>query len=157
MKLKCFLLTVFVLGYLYSNAQYNADRGDNILNLGAGPLQSYCLYLGFSNVIPPLSASYERILKTKTKDMNGSWGVGAYVGFASNKFEYLYAGGTTHTYKYNHIFVGPRAAFHYKFKFAPNLDTYAGIFMGYDIISAQETGKNLSPLDNPKILQSGYA
>ena len=37
------------------------------------------------------------------------------------------------------------------------MDTYGGLFLGYDIVSKTETGQKLLPTDDPKIFKSAPA
>jgi hypothetical protein len=44
---------------------------------------------------------------------------------------------TSSSYKFNNFILGARGAFHYQF--VGNLDTYAGLMLGYDIVSGNKT------------------
>ncbi|NLE33958.1 MAG: hypothetical protein GX622_02535, partial [Bacteroidales bacterium] len=63
----------------------------------------------------------------------GVIGVGPYVGYSSYKYEYMGWG-----WKYSNIIIGARGSFHYPF--VNRLDTYAGILLGYNIVTSKEIG-----------------
>ena len=62
-------------------------------------------------------------------------GVGGIVGYASAKWEESGWG-----WKTTNIIIGARCALHYSF--APKLDTYAGLMLGYNVVSWKWTGSN---------------
>lgn len=64
-----------------------------------------------------------------------SLGVGGVVGYTAAKWHYS---GNEYGWKYSDIIVGARGAFHYSF--AKKLDTYAGVILGYDIVSSKSYG-----------------
>ena len=66
-------------------------------------------------------------------DEKSSIGVGGYMGYTSAKWEYYDWG-----YKYSDIIIGVRGAFHYQL--VDKMDTYTGLLIGYDIVSAKEFG-----------------
>jgi hypothetical protein len=133
MKTKILLIaTLLAFGFLTVNAQA-VKNGDKILNLGIGlgsPMYSGSYYSG---TVPPLSASLEVIIKDQLFDGNGALGVGGYVGYSAYKYDYQGWG-----YKYGNLFIGARGNVHYSF--LDNLDTYAGLFLGYDIVTSTEFG-----------------
>jgi hypothetical protein len=108
------------------------SKGDKVLNLGLG--LGSTLYSGtyYKTTLPPISASLEFGVVDNVLE-KGSVGVGPYVGFSSHKWEYSGWG-----YKYTNIVVGVRGSFHYPL--LNKLDTYTGLLLGYDIVSAKEFG-----------------
>ncbi len=86
--------------------------------------------------MPPVSISYEQGIKDDVLDV-ASIGIGGYLGFASAKWESIYSGGS-YGWKYNNFIIGARGSFHYPL--VDNLDTYAGILLGYNMESAKEIG-----------------
>jgi len=90
-------------------------------------------------VIPPISVSadigiVDGILK------KAAVGVGPYIGFSKNKWEYSGYGWT-----YTDFIIGARGTFHYPL--VDKLDTYAGILAGYDIASSKDIG---TPIGSPE-------
>ena len=140
MKIKALLLaTLFAFGFLTGMTQ-TVEKGDKILNLGVG--LGSALYSGgyYKSTLPPLSASLEVVVKDDLFDGNGALGLGAYVGYSSYKWEYSSWG-----YKYSNLIVGPRGYIHYGFM--DKLDTYAGLFLGYNIATSKEFGNSIPGYD----------
>jgi hypothetical protein len=81
---------------------------------------------------PPVSASFEMGIKDGVLD-EGSIGVGGYVGFSRYKWEYLGWG-----WNYTNFILGARGVFHYPFM--DKLDTYAGLMLGFRVVSSKEFG-----------------
>lgn len=136
MKLKSLLLvTVFAMSCLVSRAQV-VENGEKILNLGVGLGTALYSGSGYTGSVPPISASLEVVLKDDLFDGNGALGVGGYLGYAAYKWEYSGWG-----WKYSNIIIGPRGYLHYNF--LENLDTYAGVMLGYNVVSSKETGNSI--------------
>lgn len=110
--------------------------GDKILNLGIG--FGSTLYTGsyWSSTIPPLSASFEKIIKDEILEI-GYIGVGAYAGLAAYKYNYSFFG-EEWGWKYTNIVLGGRGAFHYPL--IDKLDTYTGVMLGFQIVTFKEIG-----------------
>lgn len=122
------LLLVFVLA-LSANAQNTTFmEGDKVLNLGLGIGST--LYTGnaYGSTVPPLSASIEFSVVDELFDENSSIGVGGYLGYAGYNYNVI---GTD--YGFNNIILGGRGALHYQF--IDNLDTYAGLLLGYRVVN----------------------
>lgn len=115
-------------------------KGDKVLNLGLG--LGSTLYSGsfYSSQIPPVSASLEIGIVDGLIE-KGVIGVGPYVGYSSFKYEYMGWG-----WKYSNIIVGARGSFHYPL--VDKLDTYAGILLGYNIVTSKEIGDPTGLDDN---------
>jgi hypothetical protein len=140
MKLKnLLLLTLFAFGYLLANAQEVA-KGDKILNLGVG--FGTALYSGSGNTssVPPISGSLEVVIKDDLFEGKGAIGVGGYLGYTAYKWKYSGAG-YDYGWKYTNVIIGPRGYLHYSL--VEKLDTYAGVMLGYNIVSAKETGNSI--------------
>jgi hypothetical protein len=118
------------------NAQNVFSKGDNNLNLGIG-IGSTLGGTGYSSVIPPLSASYERGIIDDLFDDKSSLGIGAYFGYATNKQEWL-TGGNKYGWDYSYTIIGARGALHYQL--IGGLDTYAGLMLGYNVINSSSYG-----------------
>jgi hypothetical protein len=151
-KRNLFLVAALVLSFFIANAQ-NTEQGDKILNLGVGFGNNYTAGgSDFSNSIPPLSASFEYIIKGDLfGDGKGAFGVGAFAQYMNYNYEatsYPDIGGgtievfalksamistTVDDWKYNQFVFGPRGYLHYSF--IDKLDTYTGLMLGLDYIS----------------------
>lgn len=133
---KLFLTSIFVIGLFIANAQI-VSKGDKIASFGLG--LGNTLYSGryYKSTLPPVSASLEVILKDGLLDGNAALGVGGYLGISSYKYTYNNWG-----WKYSNVIVGPRGYFHYNF--LDKLDTYTGLLLGYNIVSAKEFGTHIS-------------
>lgn len=133
MKIKTlFFSALFIFGFFLSQAQ-EVKQGDKILNLGIG--LGSALYSGsyYKSSVPPISASLEVVVKDDLFDGKGALGVGGYLGYSAYKWEYNAWG-----YKYTNIILGPRGYLHYNFM--EKLDTYAGLLIGYNVVSSKEFG-----------------
>lgn len=144
---------LFVASGLHAQEQM-FNKGDKVVNVGIGLLSA--LYTGsyYTSKLPPLSVSYEQGVVDNVLDV-GTIGVGGYLGFASAKWEMAYIGGT-YGWKYTNIILGARGAFHYPL--VDKLDTYAGLLLGYNIVSAKEIGTipgNVSA-SSSGVIFSGY-
>ncbi len=154
-----FLTAALVLSFFMVNAQ-NTEQGDKILNLGVGLGNNYTIGgTGFTNSIPPLSVSFEYIIKDGLfSDGKGALGVGAYaqymnynysvtnnpgIGDGINNASVLksaMASPTMSDWKYNKFILGPRGYFHYSF--LDKLDTYTGLMLGLDYVGWGSKGDN---------------
>jgi len=113
------------------------NKGDKVANIGLGIGTSLYTGGGYSGVVPPLSASLEVGVVDNIIE-KGVIGIGGYLGYASYKW--------TNYYKYSNIIIGPRANFHYPF--VDNLDIYAGLMIGYNIVSSNWIGTGTEIFDN---------
>jgi len=133
MKKTLLLIVAGVFVFAQISAQESSFlKGDKVLNIGLG--LGSTLYSGsfYSSQIPPISGSLEFGIVDGLLD-KGVIGVGPYVGYSSYKYEYLGYG-----WKYSNIIIGARGSFHYPL--LNKLDTYAGILLGYNIVTAKEFG-----------------
>ncbi|MCX6328875.1 MAG: hypothetical protein NTZ85_05065 [Bacteroidia bacterium] len=108
------------------------QKGDNVINLGIGLGSTMYFGTGYRMAVPPVSASYEFCIIDGIAK-KGAVGIAPYIGFSSYKYKYEDWG-----WRYTNIILGVRGAFHYPF--VDKLDTYAGIMLGYDIITWKEIG-----------------
>ena len=105
-------------------------KGDNAINVGIG--FGGTLYSGYgflwSSVtrMPAITASYEHGIIGHVWDDNSSIGVGGLIGHSSVKWKDL-------DWRINTTLIGARGSLHYTF--VDKLDTYAGLMLGYKIIS----------------------
>jgi hypothetical protein len=115
------------------NAQNTFSKGDNNINLGVG-IGSTLGGTGYATSTPPLSISYERGIIDNLFDDKSSLGLGAYLGYASNKWS-----AANYYWKNNYTIFGVRGALHYQL--VDRLDTYAGLMLGYESISSSVSGE----------------
>ncbi|MCK5135025.1 MAG: hypothetical protein KAR19_04495 [Bacteroidales bacterium] len=131
---KLFALTLVALFSIpMLQAQENMfNLGDKVVSLGLG--LGTTLYSGsyYSRGFPPVSIAYEQGVKDDVLE-KGVIGIVGYLGYTSYKYDYLGWG-----YKYSNIIFGGGGTFHYPV--LDKLDTYAGVLLGYRIVSANEFG-----------------
>jgi hypothetical protein len=120
---------LFVLSIRAQDSTFTPD--DAVINLGIGIGSTYYSGSGYSGLIPPLSISYEKGIKNVFD--KGTIGVGAYAGYTSSEWKYSDSYGS-YKWKYSNILIGARGALHYPL--IDELDTYAGLMLGYDIASS---------------------
>lgn len=106
-------------------------ENDKIINLGIGFGNTLHTGSGWKTSIPAISGSFEYGIKDNLFN-NSSLGIGGYIGYASEKYNYpaLLGEGTL---KYSDIIFGARGTLHYQF--VEKLDTYVGVALGYDVLS----------------------
>lgn len=114
------------------------SESDLVFNAGIGFGTS--LYSGsfYKSTLPPISISGEYGVKDDFLTDDLTLGIGGYVGFAGSKYEYDFGGGNTYGWKYSYTVIGARGALHYPL--VDKLDTYAGLMLGYNIVSVKEIG-----------------
>ena len=133
--MKSLLLSFFLLiGILYASAQV-VEKGDKVLNLGVGFGTALYSGTGYNSSVPPISGSLEVVIKDDLFDGKGAIGVGGYLGYAAYKWKYS---GYDYGWKYSNIIIGPRGYLHYNL--LDKLDTYAGLMLGYNIVSSSSYG-----------------
>ena len=128
---KHFLLTISicVIASISTSAQQPVFmKKDNVINLGVGI--GGTLYSGYGhhsgvNRIPFLSVSFEHCIMDNLFDERSSLGVGGLVGYTSLRVPDVWT--------VSNIVIGARGALHYAL--VDNLDTYAGLTIGYNIHS----------------------
>ncbi len=126
-----FIITAFSLTQLLAQ-ESTFVKGNKVLNLGIGFGSGLYSGTGYTSSFPPVSASFEVGVKDGIAE-KGSIGVGGYIGYSAHKWEYLGWG-----WKYSNLIIGARGTFHYPL--VDKLDTYTGLILGYDIVTAKETG-----------------
>ena len=132
--MKKLLLLVFGVLFIFISTNVNAQgyKKDGLaLNVG----------LGFglagiygSSTIPPISASLGYGVTDKIS-------VGGIVGYSGSSYKYTYFNGS-YEWKYSYIIIGARGEYHFN-KPTDKLDPYAGLTLGYDIVSVSSPS-NLS-------------
>ncbi len=128
------VLCLFILTTT-SFAQDIFKKGDLVLNAGIGIGNTVRSESYLKTTVPPISASLEYCVKDNLFDDKSSLGVGVYAGYFAQKWKngaFGYLGDLD--LKYSDFIVGVRGALHYQF--VDKLDTYGGLAIGYDIVSA---------------------
>jgi len=133
MKLKAFLMVIAFVGSMaFADAQI-AVKDSKFLNLGLGIGTNLYSGVHYSGQVPPISASFEYVIKDELFDENSSLGVGGYLGYTAYKWT-----SGDYGWKYSSIVIGPRGYLHYSF--VDKLDTYTGLTLGYNILTSKWTG-----------------
>jgi len=133
-KILVIFLTLFGFS-LNASAQTGIFKeGDMAINAGVG-IGTYISHETnmntFSMTIPPITGSFEYCILDQLIDGEGSLGIGGYAGYILFRGKDKFTGGNG--FNVGDFVIGPRGLFHYQF--IDNLDTYAGIMLGYDIVS----------------------
>lgn len=137
MKKLIAIALMVIFSFPFIKAQESTfDLNDVVVNIGIGLGTSYGIGLYNKSIIPPLSISVEKGILDDVLE-KGVIGVGAYVGFNSYKWHYVYS---TYDwgYRYTNIIIGGRGSFHYPI--VDKLDTYVGVILGYRVSIATEFG-----------------
>jgi len=112
------------------------DKGHMILNVGIGA-GNYISHPGYSVKLFPFVASLEYGI-VDMFDSRGGIGIGGYTSYtlfgAKDKNRL--------NQKVSDLIVGVRGMFHYQF--VEKLDTYAGVMLGYDVVSFNHPDSTLS-------------
>ncbi len=74
--------------------------------------------------------------------INDNISLGGYVGYSSSKEDFS-GFGANYSWKYTYIIVGARGAYH--FDLVDNMDTYAGLMLGYNVASTTYDGPGATP------------
>lgn len=127
-----FILILSILS-LSGFSQNTFSKGDKVVNLGIGLGNALYIGSGYTSKTPPLSVSFEMGVKDELFDEKSSLGLGGYIGYSGAKYEYYNWG-----WKYTNFVIGARGVGHYQLW--KKFDTYTGILIGYDFITAKEFG-----------------
>ncbi|MCF6365147.1 MAG: hypothetical protein L3J35_03000 [Bacteroidales bacterium] len=128
---------ISVFAFSFTNAQESTfSEGDKVINLGVGLGSTLYTGSGFSTTVPPISASFEYGILNDVLE-KGSVGVGGYLGYTAARARYNWFG-DIYGYDYTSFIIGARGSFHYPL--VEKLDTYAGMMLGYNIVSVSEIG-----------------
>jgi hypothetical protein len=136
MKLNGLLLALLFVCGVATAQKSTFEKGDKVLNLGIGLGSGIYSGVGYTSKSPALSGSFEVGVVDNVLD-KGTIGIGGYVGYSSAKYEENYLS-YKFGWKYSDLIVAARGTFHYPL--VDKLDTYAGLALGYDVVTAKETG-----------------
>ena len=129
MKRLLLIVACAFFGIQAASAQDAFTKGDVVINAGIGFGNTLHTGSGYKTTVPAISGSVEFCIIDNLFDANSSIGVGGIIGYSAQKYDGLY----NYEVKYSDFLLGARGSFHYQF--VPKLDTYAGIVLGYDIVS----------------------
>ena len=150
---KLFVLALAAVLCLGLNAQI-FSKGDKVGQIGIG-IGSYIGGSGYKTTIPPISGSFEYGIVDGLLDGKASIGVGGYLAYTANKWETSFLG-NSYGFKNNYFILGARGAFHYQF--IEKLDTYAGLMLGYNVVSGKYFGDDLGyTVNNAAASAFGYS
>ena len=127
---KALLSLIIAVAAFSVNAQSNVsfDKGTSYVHAGIGFGGGF--YSG-SVTLPPLSVSYEKAVTEKIS-------VGGIVGYSSSQYTYGF-GGSSYKWKYSYLLIGARGNYH--FATSEKFDPYAGLTLGYNIVSVKSPGQ----------------
>lgn len=154
-KVLVVFLTLCGISWSASAQGEDFNKGDMVINAGVG-LGTYINHdndaFNFSMTIPPISASFEYGV-ADLFDGQGGIGVGGYMGYILFKGKDKVA--ERNNFNVGDFFIGPRGLFHYQF--VDKLDTYAGLMLGYDIVSfSQENATKGSQFSSAFFIGARY-
>jgi hypothetical protein len=130
-------IVLFVFFCFMSNYTAKAQiEGDRIVNLGIG-IGNYFGGINYYTTVPPVSGSFEYILKNELFDEYSTLGIGGYMAYMANKQKF-YDDHEEYGWNYSHFVLGARGVLHYRF--IEKVDTYGGLMLGYNIASASAFG-----------------
>jgi hypothetical protein len=120
------MLLFIVVGLSFSQMAYN--KGDQVVSLGLG-IGGFAGAYGSTGIA--FSGGYENAIHENIS-------LGGIVGYSSSTEDIYGSWG----WKYTYILIGARGAYHFDVLHNSNIDTYAGVMLGYNIVSSSETGTN---------------
>jgi len=118
------MLLVIAVGLSFSQMAYK--KGDQVINVGLG-IGGFAGAYGSGGVA--ITGGYENAV---TENIS----LGGVIGYSSSS-ETVWG---DYGWKYTYILIGARGAYHYDLLHNPNIDTYGGILLGYNIVSSKVTG-----------------
>jgi hypothetical protein len=126
MKRILLISTLLVIAVSLSFSQMAYNKGDQVINLGLGLGGFAGAYGGSSGIA--ITGGYENAI-------NENISLGGVIGYSSSSEDFYGYG-----YKYTYILIAARGAYHLDLFHNPKIDTYGGILLGYNIVSASTTG-----------------
>jgi hypothetical protein len=118
------MLLLIAVGLSFSQMAYK--KGDQVVNVGIG-IGGFAGAYGTGGVA--ITGGYENAI-------NENISLGGVVGYSSSTNTYF----GDYGWKYTYFLIAVRGAYHADLLHNPNIDTYGGIMLGYNIVSASATG-----------------
>lgn len=115
---------VIIAHCLSAQSKVTFDKNTSYLHAGIGFGGGF--YSG-SVTLPPVSLSYEKAVTDKIS-------IGGIVGYSSSQYNYAFEGGS-YKWKYSYLLIGARGNYH--FATTEKFDPYAGLTLGYNIVSVK--------------------
>jgi hypothetical protein len=122
------LASLFLVSLSFGQMAYKS--GDNVLSAGLG-LGGFAGVYGDAT-LPPISVGYE-------VGYNENISIGGLAGIAGSEAKYTWFGGS-YGWEYTYIIIAARGAYHFDVFKNERIDSYAGVTIGYNIVSVKETG-----------------
>ncbi len=139
MKKLASVIMIALFGFWATTASAQYQKGQMDLNIGVGLGSTFVT--GTSS-LPPVSVALDF-------GINDNVSLGGFAGYSSSSQDLGIA-----KWSFTYIIVGARGAYHKEF--VENLDTYAGVLLGYNIASAKWEGTGLE-LPSPSVGGIAYA
>jgi hypothetical protein len=114
-----YVLVVFITSMSLGQMAYK--KGDQVVNVGLG-IGGFPGMYGSGSIA--ITGGYENAI---TENIS----LGGVLGYSSSSYDY----GFGDSWKFTYILIGARGAYHYDLLHNPNIDTYGGILLGYNIVS----------------------
>jgi len=127
------VLSVSALLFIAANisfAQMAYKKSDQVANVGLG-IGGFGGAYGSAGIV--ITGGYET-------DLTDNISLGGVLGYSSSSQDVVAGYG----WKYTYFLIGARGAYHLDLAHNPKIDTYGGILLGYNIVSASETGNHQS-------------
>lgn len=129
-------LTVVTIAALFAGGASGQafEKGENVAGLLVGIGGNYSAYDDYSSVTPALGLFYEKA--TNANVGPGVLGLGGLIAYKSLHSEGHYYSSYNYDYDWTYLILGFRGAYHWNtWHEVPKLDTYAGLMLGYNIVS----------------------
>ena len=127
MKRILLISVLLVIAVSLSFSQMAYKKGDQVVNLGIG-LGGFAGAYGTGAIA--ITGGYEY-------GYNENISLGGVLGYSSSTQDYFDG-----SFKYSYIVIGARGSYHLDLFHNPNIDTYGGILLGYNIVSSSWTWNN---------------
>lgn len=118
-RLRTLIVLVALSSSTFAVAQ-TYEKGQKDLHVGIG-LVNFYYNSGYNGLVPPINASFEI-------GVTDEIGVGGMVGFSTARSDKF---GNDNYWRGTYILIGARGAYHFDIFDNPELDTYAGLMLGY--------------------------
>ncbi|MDR2476006.1 MAG: hypothetical protein LBD45_09140 [Bacteroidales bacterium] len=128
-------------GNVYAQTEFLAGTATVHLGIGFGNYWGS----GYKTLVPPISASFEYGVVDGLLNGKASVGVGAYLAATSTQWEEQVTDFHEY-YNYSYSTLGARGTFHYHL--LDNVDTYAGVLIGYNFINSSGVGSRPKAIPN---------
>jgi hypothetical protein len=119
------------------------EKGSQAINIGLGFGNTSYFGSYYSGFLPSASGSYEYgiVEIPMGSQLTGVISVGGYLGASMSKYEFY--GNSSEYYLTTNVIIGARGNYH--FIFHDKLDTYAGLWLGVDVVSEKWKGSGSDP------------